>query len=136
MNQKFGAVIEGNVMERPSRSIFAGSIGITLAVIILITVIVSARESTCQTKFDTNRPIYPDATLVSEESKFLQYRQAKYVSTSAAGDIKEWYNKIINVAIRESIAKNGTRGNVWDGQWEIEASDKGGSTITLSRNCT
>ena len=121
-------------MERNKRSVFAGVIGITLLVIIMSVVATTGLDGSCQAQFETDMPIYPDATFVSKDSKFLQYRQAIYHTTAPVQDVKEWYNKTINVAVRESIA-TGTRENVWDGKWDIEPANQGGSTIILSRTC-
>ena len=122
-------------MERPSRSIFSGFLIITLSVVILGTVVASGLESSCQAKFESNLPVYPNAALISSDSKFLQARQAKYTVKDSTDVVKDWYNKTIYVAISESVAKTGTRSNVWDGEWDIQAASQGGSTITLSRSC-
>ena len=122
-------------MKEQGRSVFAGVFLLTVLVVIMVTVIVSMVESSCQARFETNLPIYPNAALVSSESKFLQYRQATYHAPESPDVIKTWYNKVIYVALSESLAKTGTRGNIWDGAWDIQAADQGGSTITLSRGC-
>ena len=122
-------------MERSSRSLFSGFIIITLAVVILGAVVGSGLESSCQAKFERNLPVYPGATLISSDSKFLQARQATYTVKDSTDVVKDWYNKTIYVAISESVAKTGSRGNVWDGEWTVEAASQGGSTITLSRSC-
>ena len=122
-------------MERPSRSIFSGFLIITLSVVILGTVVASGLESSCQAKFESNLPVYPNAALISSDSKFLQARQAKYTVKDSTDVVKDWYNKTIYVAISESVAKTGSRGSVWDGEWDIQAASQGGSTITLSRSC-
>jgi hypothetical protein len=108
---------------------------ITLFVIVMVSVVAYGLESSCQAKFETNLPVYPDASVVSQDSKFLQSRYAKYYTTASTDDVKNWYNKTIYVAISESLAKNGTRGNVWDGEWDIQPASQGGSTVTLSRSC-
>jgi len=122
-------------VERSSRSIFSGFIVITLSVVILGAVVASGLESSCQAKFERNLPVYPGATLISSESQFLQGRQAKYTVKNSSDVVKDWYNKTIYVAISESVAKTGSRGNVWDGEWDVQAASQGGSIITLSRSC-
>ncbi len=108
---------------------------ITVLVIVLVIGVASSLDSSCQAKFDTNLPVYPDASLVSKDSQFLQYRQAKYYTTASNDDVKNWYNKSLSVALSEVVAKTGGRGSVWDGEWDIQPADQGGSNITLSRNC-
>ncbi|MEP6987865.1 MAG: hypothetical protein ABI970_19850 [Chloroflexota bacterium] len=122
-------------MERSKRSVFAGFFVITLLVIILTGVASSVLESSCQAKFETNLPIYPDASLVSKDGKFLQYRQATYYTPASTDNVKDWYNKAIYVALSESVAKTGKSGSVWQGDWDVQAASQGGSTISLSRNC-
>ncbi len=122
-------------MERSPRGIFAGFFVITLLVIVLVIGVASSLESSCQARFDTNLPVYPEALLVSQDNRYLQSRQAKYYSAASPDDVKSWYNKTIYVAISESVAKTGSRGNVWDGEWDIQPASQGGSNITLSRNC-
>ena len=122
-------------MERKSRSVFAGVFAITLLVIIMSVVVTKVLDGSCQAQFETDMPIYPDATFISKDSKFLQYRQVIYHTTAYVQDVKEWYNKTINVSVRESIAKTGTRGDVWNSAWDIEPASQGGSTIILSRTC-
>lgn len=122
-------------MKKQGRSVFAGVFLITVLVIIMVAGIISLVENSCQARFETHLPIYPNASLVSSESKFLQYRQAKYFTPESVDVVKKWYNTAIYVALSESLAKTGTRGTVWDGAWDIQAADQGGSTITLSRGC-
>ncbi len=122
-------------MERSKRSVFAGFFLISILVILLVTVVSSGLESSCQARFETNLPVYPEASLVSQDSKYLQSRQAKYYTADSTDTVKSWYNKTIYVAISESVAKTGSRGNVWDGEWDIQPASQGGSNITLSRSC-
>ena len=107
-------------MERSTRSVFAGFFVITGLVIVLVIGVASSLDSSCQARFETNLPIYPDASLVSQQSSDLQSRQAKYYTKDSADDVKSWYNKTLYVAISESVAKTGSRGNVWDGEWDVE----------------
>jgi len=122
-------------MERPSRSVFSGFFIIILSVVILGTVVALGLESSCQAAFERNLPVYPGATMISSDSKFLQARQATYTVKDSTDVVKDWYNKAIYVALSEALAKTGSRNNVWDGDWDIQPASQGGSTIVLSRGC-
>lgn len=102
-------------MERSKRSVFAGFFIISLLVVVLVVIVGSSLESSCQARFENNRPLYPNATLVSQSSTYLQTRQAIYHTDDSSDMVKDWYNKAIYVAISESVAKTGSRGNIWDG---------------------
>ncbi len=122
-------------MEKVGRRVFAGVLVILVAVILSVMGVASQLDSACRAKFDNHLPVYPDATPVSSESQYLQYHRATYFTHDAVDVVKDWYNTAIYVALSESLAKTGSRNNVWDGEWDIQSASQGGSTIVLSRGC-
>ena len=118
-----------------SRSVFSGCLTITVMALLMNACVAFYLESACQARFDNNRPIYPGAVMVSAQSLFLAYREAVYTTPDAPAAVRSWYSRTLGVALREALLATGTRGSVWDGEWEVTANPAGGSLIIMSVRC-
>jgi hypothetical protein len=117
-----------------NRTIFSGLLVITLAVIVMISLVVTVINAGCQRTFDTNLPLYPDARIEASDFPFLGNKWMELYIPLSTTEVRTWYNRAVYVPLANDL-KNHTN-TAWHGNLDIaEADDKTGTRVLLSVNC-
>src|SRR5262245_451660 len=105
-------------MPEPSkRTIFSGRLVITVLVIILVVSVAMWLNAGCQTTFETNLPLYPEAQIVDQDFPFLRNKWMLLHTSDSVTTVQNWYNRTVSLA-RANDFKNKTM-TAWIGNFEI-----------------
>ncbi len=86
-----------------SRTVFSGVVVITLAVVIMILAASTFLNAMCQSTFDTNLPIYPDAQIVNQRFPFLGDKWMQLYIPVGTTEVRTHRNQCVSVC-RLSVA--------------------------------
>ena len=117
-----------------NRTIFSGLAIITLLVIIMISGVATVLNAGCQSTFDTNLPIHPDAQIKASEFPFLGNKWMELYIPLSTTDVRTWYNRAVLVAEANDVKQH--TNTAWHGNLDITpAADGTGTRVLLSVNC-
>lgn len=121
-------------MLHENRSVFSGLLVIILAVLVMIMAASTFFNAMCQSTFDTNLPLYPNAQVVDQRFPFLGDKWMQLYIPVNSTDVRTWYNRATYSAkIDDDL--NGTN-TAWRGTVSIApAGDGVGTTVFLLVSC-
>jgi hypothetical protein len=97
-------------------------------VILLVAGLAVGMDTYCQSRFDTNLPIYPGAQIVTRETPFLSLKRLVLYSEDYSVDIRTWYNVDAGLAARDNPDR-------WRGQLLISPARDRGQSVTSICTC-
>lgn len=123
----------GGYMPQSGRSIFAGFIPITLAVIVMIGSLSLYLQNKCVSNFNESIILYPDAELIHQEAVFLGMQRMVYRTTDSPVEVEGWLNQQRSTALRNAV-QSGNFSEVPPNAWQLYA-DNNATNIIFEAMC-